>query len=51
MEVDVLDYAMEGVLLMEYKNGRQRPVVYLCKSLDKTKRNYSIENKEILAVI
>ena len=51
MEVNVLDYMMDGVLSMECENRRWRPVAYLSKSLNKTERNYKIHNKEILAVI
>jgi len=51
MEVDVLDYAIGGVLLMECNDGRWRLVVYLLKSLNETKRNYEIHDKEMLAVI
>jgi len=51
MEVDVLDYTMGGVLLMEGNDGRWWPVAYLSKSLNETKRNYEIHDKEMLAVI
>ena len=51
IEVGGLDCVMEGVLSMEYKDGRQKSVIYLAKSLDKTEKNYKIYNKEILAVI
>ena len=51
MEVDALNYAMEGVLSMECEDGKWRPVVFLSKSLNKTKRNYKIHDKEMLAVI
>ena len=51
IEVDVLDYTMGGVLSMEYKNKRQRPVAFLSKSLNETKRNYEVHDKEMLAVI
>ena len=51
MEVDVSDYATEGVLSIEYKDGKQRPVVFLLKSLDKIERNYEIYDKEMLVVI
>ena len=40
MEVDTLDYAMEGMLSMECEDGKWRPVVFLSKSLNKTERNY-----------
>jgi len=51
MEVDVLDYTTEGVLFIECENKKWRPVVFLSKSLNKTKRNYKIYDKEMLAVI
>jgi len=51
IEVDVLDYATKGVLSMEREDGLWRLVAFLSKSLNKTKRNYEIYNKEILAII
>ena len=51
MEVDILNYATEGVLSMEYEDEKWRPVAFLSKSLNKTERNYEIYNKEMLAVI
>ena len=51
MEVDASDYTIEGILSMEYKDGRWRPVVFLSKSLNKTERNYEIHDKEMLVVI
>ena len=51
MEVDVLDYVIEELLSMECDNKRQRPVVFLPKSLNKIERNYEIYNKEILVII
>ena len=51
MEVDASDYAAGGVLSMECEDRRWRPVVFLLKSLNKTKRNYKIYNKEMLAVV
>ena len=51
MEVDVSDYAMGGVLSMEYGDGLWRPVAFLSKSLNETERNYKIYNKEMLAVM
>ena len=47
MEVDVLDYAIEGVLNIEYEDRRWRPVVFLSKSLNETQKNYKIYNKKI----
>jgi len=51
MEVDVSDYAIGGVLSMEYKDGLWRLVAFLSKSLNKTERNYEIHDKEMLAII
>ena len=51
IEVDALDYAMRGVLFMKCKDRRWKPVIFLSKSLNKTKRNYEIHNKEMLAII
>ena len=51
MEVDASDYATGGVLSMEEKDGKWRPVAFLSKSLNKTERNYKIHNKKMLAII
>ena len=51
MEVDVSDYVIGGVLSIECKDRRWRPVAYLSKSLNEMERNYEINNKEILVVI
>ena len=51
IEVDILDYMMGGVLFIESEDERWRPVAYLSKSLNKTKRNYKIHNKEMLVII
>ena len=45
------DYVTEGVLFIEYKDRKWRPVAYLSKLLNETEQNYEIYNKEILAVI
>ena len=51
MEVNASDYATGDVLLMECGDGLWRPVTFLSKSLNKTKRNYEIHDKEMLAII
>ena len=51
IEVNVLDYAIKGMLSMECKNRQWRSVVYLSKSLNETEKNYEIYDKKILAVI
>ena len=40
MEVDASNYATGGVLSLEGKDGLWRPVAFLSKSLNETKRNY-----------
>ena len=51
IEVDVSDYATEGVLSMECENGLWRLVVFLSKLLNEIERNYEIHDKEMLAII
>jgi len=51
MEIDVSDYVIGGVLLMECEDSLWRPVAFLSKSLNKTERNYEIHDKEMLAII
>jgi len=51
MEVDALDYATGGVLLMEGEDGKWRLVIFLSKSLNEIERNYKIYDKEILVII
>ena len=48
MEVDVLDYVIEEILSIEYKD---RLVAYLSKSLNEIEKNYEIYDKKILVVI
>jgi len=51
MKVNVSDYVTGGVLSMECKDGLWRLVAFLSKSLNETKRNYEIHDKEMLAII
>ena len=51
MEVNALDYATRGVLSMEGGDRLWRPVAFLSKPLNKTKKNYEIYDKEMLAII
>ena len=51
IEVYTLDYMMREVLFMECKDGYWRLVTFLSKSLNETKRNYEIYDKEMLVVI
>ena len=51
VKVDILDFAIEGVLSMKCENEKWRPMAYILKSLNKAERNYEIHNKKILAII
>ena len=44
-------YIIEGVLSMEYEDGRWRLVAYFSKLLNKIEHNYEIYDKEMLAMI
>ena len=49
--MNMLDYTTEGMLFMECKDKKWRPVAFFSKSLNETERNYEIYDKEILVVI
>ena len=51
MEVDVSDYTMGGVLLIECKDRLWRPVAFFSKSLNEIERNYEIYDKKMLAIV
>ena len=51
VEVDVLDFAIERVLLIKCEDKKWRPIAYISKLLNKAKRNYKIYDKEILVII
>ena len=51
VKVDVLDYAMEGVLSVKCKNRKQRLVAFISKSMNPMEKNYKIYDKEMLAII
>ena len=51
VEVDTSNYATRGVLLMEGEDEKWKLVAFLSKSLNETKRNYKIHDKEMLAII
>ena len=51
IEVNALDYATRGILSMECEDRKWQSVAFLSKSLNKTKRNYEIHDKEMLAII
>ena len=47
VEVDKLDFAIDRVLSMKYKDKKQRLVAYILKLLNKVERNYEIHNKNL----
>ena len=51
VEVDVLDFAIGGVLSMKCEDEKWRPVAYILKSLNKAGRNHEIHNKKMLALL
>jgi len=51
MKVNVLDYTIGEVLLIECEDGKCRPVAFLSKFLNETERNYETHDKEMLVVI
>ena len=51
MEVNISDYIISDILSIECKDKWWRLVAFLSKSLNKTKRNCEIYNKEMLTII
>ena len=51
VEANILDYATKRILLVKYKDEKQKPVIFISKLLNITKQNYEIYNKEMLVVI
>jgi len=51
VEVEVSDFAIGRVLSMKCEDEKWRPVTYISKSLNETKMNYEIHDKEMLAII
>ena len=51
VEVDALNYATGGVLLIKCSDDLWRLVAFISKSLSDIERNYEIHNKEILAIV
>ena len=51
VEADVLDFAIDIVLSMKYKDKKQRLVVYISKLLNEAEINYEIYDKKMLVII
>ena len=50
VETDVLEHAIEGVLLQE-QDGKWRPIASLSRTMQPEEWNYKIYNKELLAIV
>ena len=51
VKVNISNFVIEEVLLIKYKDEKQRLVAYILKFLNETKKNYKIHDKEMLAII
>ena len=51
IETDASDHTIRGVLMQEDSEGRQRPLGYMSKIMNPVEQNYTISEKEMLAVI
>ena len=51
LETDASEFAIEGVISVKCDDGKFRPIVYMLHSMTPPKQNYSIHNKEMLAII
>ncbi len=51
VEVNTSDYVIGGVLSMEGEDGKWRLIAFFSKSLNETKINCKIHDKEMLAII
>jgi len=50
-EVNVFNFATDGILLMKCEDEKWRLVAYISKLLNEAKRNYEIHDKEMLMII
>ena len=51
IQTDASLYAVGAVLLQVSADGIERPIAYCSRSLNKHKRNYTVTERECLAVI
>jgi len=51
VETDAFNFAIGDMLSIKYKDNKWRLVAYVSKSLNETKCNYEIHDKEMLVVI
>lgn len=51
IKVDFSDYISGGIIMQKDENGKLYPVAYFSKKLNPAEYNYTIYNKELLAII
>jgi len=51
LETNVSGYVIGGVLLQLQEDNSWRPIAYLSRAMNETKRNYEIYDQELLAII
>lgn len=51
IKVDSSDYVSRGIIMQKDKNGKLYPVAYFSKKLNPAECNYTIYDKELLAII
>lgn len=48
IKTNLSDFDIKGLLLMKYKDKKQRLIAYISKLFNKAKRNYEIHDKDKL---
>ena len=51
LETDTSEFAVGGVISVKCDDDEFRPIAYMSHSMTPPERNYSIHNKEMLAII
>jgi hypothetical protein len=48
---DACDSAIAGIIHHRYANGTKKPLAFYSKKLDKAEQNYTVHDKELLAIV
>lgn len=51
LESDASQYAIAGVLSHRFSDGSKKPIAFISRALSKSEKNYSVIDKEALAII